>query len=69
MPSLSLSASNQEERNEVGTYTIREVAEKLQCSVRHVHRLIAQNRIPGVFRIGRLRRFRKRLIDRWLAEG
>ena len=52
---------------DTGTYTIGEVAEKLQCSVRHVHRLVAQKRVPGQFRVGRLCRFRKHQIDRWLA--
>jgi excisionase family DNA binding protein len=62
----STSAQNQ---SDSGTYTVSDIAEKLQCSERHVFRLISQKKIPGVCQFGRLRRFRKVEIDRWLLKG
>src|SRR5436305_1899454 len=52
---------------ESGTYTITEVAKKLKCSTRHIHRLIAQKKMPGVLQVGKLLRFRKTIIDKWLT--
>ena len=52
------------------TYTVADLSRLLQCSVRHVHRMRAAARIPGVVHIGdRLVRFSRPVIDAWLAAG
>lgn len=48
--------------------TTEQVAERLQISVRHVHRLAAgQHRIPFI-RVGNKFRFRAQDIDAWIDE-
>jgi len=54
-------------RVEPATYTRRDLADLLDVSERHVDRMTAAGEIPGVFRSGRLVRFRRAVIDRWLA--
>jgi excisionase family DNA binding protein len=49
------------------TYTVEQLAGLLQCSPRHVWRQLDLNKIPGVIRCGRLVRFSRSVIDRWLA--
>ena len=53
-------------RVEPATYTRRDLADLLGVSERHVDRMTAAGEIPGVFRSGRLVRFRRAVIDRWL---
>jgi excisionase family DNA binding protein len=50
-----------------GTYTVADLARLLQCSERHVWRQIDLNAIPGKILIGRLVRFSRAVVDRWLA--
>lgn len=50
-------------------YTADEVADRLQCSVRHVWRMHDDGRLPAALRIGRLVRWPRPLIDRWIADG
>jgi len=50
-------------------YTIPTFARRLQCSARHVWRLIDQGLVPGVYRLGRLVRIHKATADAWLAAG
>jgi excisionase family DNA binding protein len=50
-------------------YTVRDLAARLQCSERHIWRLIDQGRVPGVLRIGRLVRLHGATVDAWLAGG
>jgi excisionase family DNA binding protein len=50
-------------------YTTRDLAQLLQCSGRHVWRLIDMGTVPGVIRLGRLVRLHRPTIDRWLADG
>jgi excisionase family DNA binding protein len=52
-----------------GTYTVADLARLLQCSTRHVWRLIDLGRVPGVLRLGRLVRISKPIADAWLAAG
>jgi excisionase family DNA binding protein len=59
--------TNQEGRVEPATYTRRDLADLLDVSERHVDRMTAAGEIPGAFRSGRLVRFRRVVIDRWLA--
>ena len=46
-----------------------DIANLLGCSTRHVRRLVASRRIPPPLRFGRLKRWRREDIDRWLADG
>jgi excisionase family DNA binding protein len=54
-------------RLETQVYGRRDLADLLGVSERHVDRLTATGNIPGVFRVGRLVRYRRVIIDRWLA--
>jgi excisionase family DNA binding protein len=54
-------------RVEPAIYTRRDLADLLGVSERHVDRMTAAGDIPGAFRSGRLVRFRRAVIDRWLA--
>jgi excisionase family DNA binding protein len=53
----------------MATYTRLEVAELLGISERHLDRMTAENRILGVLRIGRVVRFSRRVVVRWLNGG
>lgn len=48
-------------------YTRQDVANLLGISERHVDRMSAANQIPGILRVGRLVRFGRAIIDRWMA--
>jgi excisionase family DNA binding protein len=54
-------------RVEPATYTRRDLADLLGVSERHVDRMTVAGEIPGAFRSGRLVRFRRIVVDRWLA--
>ena len=54
---------------EPDTYTVEEVARKLQLSEHGVRNAIARNEVPGVVRIGRRIRISRRVFDRWLEEA
>jgi predicted DNA-binding transcriptional regulator AlpA len=45
------------------------LAARLNCSVRHVHRLRDLGLIPGVVRLGRLLRYDQRRISEWITAG
>ncbi|WLD13111.1 helix-turn-helix transcriptional regulator [Planctellipticum variicoloris] len=49
--------------------TVRQVAELLVCSPRHVYRLSDAGRMPRPVRLGGLIRWQKSEIDAWLAAG
>jgi excisionase family DNA binding protein len=50
-------------------YTVADLATRLQCSERHLWRLIDRKAVPGVLRIGRLVRLHRATVDAWLAAG
>lgn len=52
---------------DTATYTSADLSKLLQCSLRHVRNLDAQRSFPGRIQIGRLIRFSKVCIDKWLA--
>jgi excisionase family DNA binding protein len=54
-------------RVDVAVYSRRQMADLLDVSERHVDRMVQAGQIPGVFRSGRLVKFRRVVIDRWLA--
>ncbi len=45
--------------------TVQEVAEYLQCSLSTVRRWVARGKVPH-YRMGKLVRFRRAELDRWL---
>jgi excisionase family DNA binding protein len=51
------------------TYDVPAMAGILAVSEKHVRKLAAANKIPGVLRLGGAIRFRKAVVDAWLAEG
>ena len=61
--------TGQRQRLAAATYTVAQLAELLDVSERHVHRLRDQKKIPGEIRLGRAVRFARNVIDRWLAGG
>jgi len=54
---------------DLATYRVEDIAKGLQCSPRHVWRLVDRDLIPGKIRLGRLVRFSRRLVDEWIAGG
>ncbi|MFT3882991.1 MAG: excisionase family DNA-binding protein [Gemmatales bacterium] len=59
-------ATNEATAGQAGTYTIEQLAQLLNCSLRHVRRLDAEGTIPGRMTFGRLVRFSRRQVDAWL---
>jgi len=49
-------------------WDVEDVARELNCSVRHVRRLVAENSIP-YSRVGRLVRFLPGRVREWLSKG
>ena len=50
------------------TYTIEQLADILQCSIRHVYRLHSRRAIPGAVQCGHLLRWSRKIVDAWIAE-
>jgi excisionase family DNA binding protein len=48
---------------------VRAVAEKLDCSPRHVYRMADAGRMPAPLRLASLVRWDLEEIDRWIADG
>lgn len=51
---------------EIEALSVRDVAERLAVSTRHVHRLIARRELPSL-RVGRRRLVRRETLRAWLA--
>jgi excisionase family DNA binding protein len=49
--------------------SIREVAALLNCSARHLYRLVDSGRAPGPLRLGALVRWPRKVIDDWIGSG
>jgi excisionase family DNA binding protein len=45
------------------------VAERLNCSVRHVHRLVDLGLLPAGLKLGGLRRWDADALEAWIAKG
>lgn len=45
------------------------VAALLNCSTRHVFRLVASGRLPPPVRVGALLRWPRAVLEKWIAEG
>jgi len=48
---------------------VKAVAELLDCSVRHVHRLRDGGKMPRPVRLGGLVKWRRAEIEQWVASG
>lgn len=48
--------------------TLGQVAECLECSPRHVTRMVASKQFPAPIKIGRLSRWQPQVIENWLLE-
>jgi excisionase family DNA binding protein len=48
---------------------VQAVAQKLDCSPRHVYRMADAGRMPGPLRLGALVRWDLDAIDQWIAAG
>jgi len=57
------------DRLESATYSEADIARLLNCSKRHVARLRDRDLIPGLIRLGRMVRYSRRIVDRWLTEA
>lgn len=49
--------------------TVHQVAQMLNCSVRHVYRLSDTGRMPSPVRLGALVRWNRTSIETWIAQG
>lgn len=52
-----------------GLVDVREVARLADCSTRHVFRLVERGLMPAPVKVGRLTRFRREQIERWISDG
>ncbi len=52
-----------------GLVDVREVARLVSCSPRQVFRLVERGLIPAPVKVGRLTRFRRDEIERWIDGG
>ena len=50
-------------------YEAADIASLIKCSVRHIWRLSDGGLLPPPFRLGRLVRWNKTVIDAWIAAG
>lgn len=48
---------------------VRQVAALLDCSTRHVHRLVKSRRMPRPLNIGALCRWPEAVVAEWIAQG
>ncbi len=67
MNTSTTAPADKRERLEAATYTVAQLADLLDVSERHVHRLRDQKKVPGEIRVGRCVRFGRTIIDRWLS--
>lgn len=47
---------------------VREVARLADCSTRHVYRLVERGLMPAPVKVGRLTRFRREQVERWISD-
>ena len=56
-------------RAESALLNVREVADLLGCSERHIYRLRDSGRMPGPVKLGALVRWRRRDVHEWVDGG
>ena len=49
--------------------TVNDLSAKLNCSTRHIYRLVDTRRIPHPVKLGALLRWVKSDVDQWIASG
>ena len=49
--------------------TVQQLAMRLNCSARHVERLVKKKAFPSPVRLGALVRWRVDEIERWISQG
>lgn len=54
---------------EAAMLDVKEVATLLRCSTRHVTRLEESGQMPPAVRLGRLCRWNRIVIEKWLSDG
>lgn len=64
---IAVSKTLPEPQSERGMYDVRDLAQLLKCSDRHIRRMIDAGEIPGVRRFGRLVRASRAVVDKWLS--
>jgi len=50
-------------------YDYAQAADRLNCSTRHLRRLVDAGRAPQPVRLGAIRRFNVEVFERWLSDG
>jgi len=48
---------------------VQQVAELLNCSTRHVIRMVSEGRMPAPFKLRTLARWHRLTLEKWLSEG
>ena len=49
--------------------TVGQVAELLNCSQRHVYRLVEAEKMPRPLKVGQLNRWALAIVQQWIADG
>ncbi len=57
------------EEDEHDVLTANEVAELLRVDRKSIYAAVARGEVPGVLRLGRLIRFSRSVVLRWVREG
>jgi predicted DNA-binding transcriptional regulator AlpA len=68
---MSVAIASPEPKSAVvpAVYKVDDMAQLLQCSVRNIWLLADAGAIPGETRLGRLRRWRVKDVNDWIAAG
>ena len=68
-PGESVRVLNRTTSSPAALLTIDDVAATLNCSTRHVRRLLDSGSMPAAIRVGKLVRFRRSDFERWVETG
>ena len=60
---------NEPVNKDIFALSVRSLAERLECSPRHVERMCAAGKLPSPIRMGRAKRWSVDEIKRWIAAG
>jgi predicted DNA-binding transcriptional regulator AlpA len=60
---------NTQEKDMERLMSVRDVAELLKCSSHHVYMLKTYGKIPKPIKLGRILRWRRGVIEKWIEEG
>ena len=62
-----MNATTKNEPNDL--LTVKKVAARLDCSPRHIYRLVDAGKMPPPVKLGVLVRWRRTELENWLADG